>query len=259
MLLSKGQRAPRPSPNLQHPEPTERKLRGIKGGGETSPATCPEKVRRGSRLRKGETRSSRRAGKRRAKQDGAENWQDAKVIDLDEYRRSHPATIPPPPGNVPAPVPATAPEESTSSPNPSPTATAPVAEKEQFHIWTLDDFSPEAIAKDVERWRKQMPTHEESRQSRATMERVVEEKRQKEMKVMRSLLGWGKKAPPPPTSEASPTDDEKCVHHMRFGEDTEPDQPFEPQAPRPVIQGSHVGSRASQRRAKAKAKAKAGA
>lgn len=243
VLLGKGSRSPRDSANFRHKEEqTAKRQLELLNGGDTSAVTHRETPRRGSRLRKGEVRSSRRAGRHQCRQEGEGDWQEA-VVDLNEYRRAHAS-----PSTAPA-----SPVQSTTAPDTTGSPPTPPADAQPFHIWSAGDFSPEAIERDKARWKQQQPSHEEARAFRSQMEADFERKRQQDIDMVKKLMGRGKQ-PSPPTPILPDSSD--CVHHLNF--DPEGACPaFSSPSPRPVIQGSHIRPTSSSRKRGNKAKSSA--
>jgi hypothetical protein len=226
VLLAKGARTPRESPNFQQKEEqtAQRKLQVVTGG-EPAKVTHREAGRRGSRLRKGETRASRRESRQIALEE-VENWQaelTAPVIRLEDWKQQHASQTPT--GGPP--------DETVHG-----TAVQSVENTTEQHVvWTLDDFSEEALARDRERWERNSPSFEEARQDRRRMEETFEKAYLERVRLMNALLGRGCKTPQrvPPASPPS----EDCVHHLNF-ESTQPSPPqMTGPARRPVLQGSH--------------------
>lgn len=222
--MAKGARTPRESPNFQQKEEqTARRSLAVLTGGEPVQVTHREAARRGSRLRRGETRASRRESRQIALEEVA-SWQAeraAPVICLEDWKLQHGPQ--PPQGNRPdeAPVPET---------------TVPTVPHTEYVIWTLEDFSEEALARDRERWERNRPSFELSRQDRRDMEEAFDQAYLDRVRLMNALLGRGCKTPQrvPPV----PSSTEECVHHLNFESAPAPPQMTGP-APRPVLQGSH--------------------
>lgn len=230
VLLCKGVRTPRESPNFQQKEEqtAQRELQ-VLNGGEAAKVTHREGLRRGSRLRKGETRASRRESRILALQDWQEE-QTAPVVRLDDWKLQHNTS-----GHS---VIQGGAEESPVQEEVVPAAAATPA----VYIWTLDDFSEEVLAQDRARWEHNRPTFEEARADRKRMEEQFEKARIEKARLLKALLGRGCKSPQPAKESELDAPEHvhlprtaDCVHHLNFEDSATQAAP----TARPQLQGSH--------------------